>query len=68
MFVEELNYKAQPGPGAYEPKAALNEKGSYYLSKYKSSGATTIDPATSARFKEFMSKSNPLLLSHQTND
>jgi hypothetical protein len=41
---ETPTYKTVPGPGTYEPKPAINEKGNYYVSKYHSSGATTIDP------------------------
>lgn len=50
--------KAQPGPGAYEPKSAINDKGNYFLSKFKNSLATSIDPPSSNRFKEF-SGNNP---------
>jgi hypothetical protein len=42
-----------PGPGAYEIKTSLNEKGNYFLSKYRGSMATTIDPPQSMRFKDF---------------
>lgn len=39
-----------PGPGQYEPKPAINDKGNYFLSKFHSSMATTISPARSKRF------------------
>ena len=45
-----------PGPGAYEPRPALNNKGAYFVSKFKNSMATTINPARSARFKDLQSK------------
>ena len=40
-----------PGPGSYEPKATVNDKGSYFVSKFKNSMAGLIDPPTSKRFK-----------------
>lgn len=54
-ILEILSAKNSPGPGAYEPKAAINDKGSYFLSKFKNSMATSIDPPASGRFKEFTS-------------
>lgn len=36
---------ANPGPGTYEPKPSLNEKGNYFLSKFKNSMASTISPS-----------------------
>ncbi len=54
-MIENLLYKAQPGPGAYETKPALNTKGSYFVSKFKNSLATVIDPVSSVRFREFSS-------------
>lgn len=51
-----------PGPGAYEPKPAINDKGSYFMSKFRNSSATSIDPPSSVRFKEFTSKFIFLLL------
>ncbi|CDW86776.1 UNKNOWN [Stylonychia lemnae] len=57
---QSLLYKGQPGPGQYEPKPALNDKGYYFNSKFKNSSATSIDPPSSLRFKEFTSiKANP---------
>lgn len=44
--------RINPGPGAYEPKPAINPKGSYFVSKFHSSMATTIAPARSVRFLE----------------
>ena len=52
-FIENLLFKTQPGPGTYEAKPTLNEKGSYFVSKFKNSLATVIDPATSLRFRDF---------------
>jgi len=56
-FLENLNNlqnvvfltsaKYVPGPGAYEPKPSLNEKGNYFVSKYRNSLATSIDPPSS---------------------
>ncbi|CDW81826.1 UNKNOWN [Stylonychia lemnae] len=46
VSMSDLNYKGQPGPGSYEPKPALNDKGYYYVSKFKNSMATSIDPPT----------------------
>lgn len=45
--------KINPGPGAYEPKSAFNESGSYFLSKFHNSLACTMAPAHSLRFIEF---------------
>lgn len=65
-----MNYKGQPGPGSYEPKPALNDKGNYYVSKFKNSMATSIDPPSSTRFKEFscniISKSNIVSLAKKS--
>ena len=44
--------KINPGPGAYELKPALNEKGSYFVSRFEGSKATTINPSRSVRFLE----------------
>ena len=52
FIIENLQYRSQPGPGAYEPKSAVNDKGSYFVSKFKNSLATVIDPPTSNRFKD----------------
>ena len=30
---------SNPGPGAYEPKPAINDKGNYFISKFKNSMA-----------------------------
>lgn len=58
FIIADLNYKGQPGPGSYEPKPALNDKGNYYVSKFKNSMATSIDPPSSTRFKQFSGKKN----------
>jgi hypothetical protein len=55
MIKGSQSAKILPGPGAYEPKPALNEKGNYFLAKFKNSLATAIDPPSSVRFKEFNS-------------
>ncbi len=55
-LIVDLRDKGQPGPGTYEPKPAINDKGNYFISKFKSSGATSIDPPTSTRFKDFSCK------------
>ena len=39
-----------PGPGAYDTKPSLNEKGYYFVSKFKNSMASTISPSKSMRF------------------
>jgi len=39
-----------PGPGAYPQPSTLAPNGKYYVSKYKNSGAPTINPARSERF------------------
>ena len=39
-----------PGPGAYDTKPAINEKGSYFLSKFRNSPGITISPSKSSRF------------------
>jgi hypothetical protein len=52
-----------PGPGQYQVPQSVNEKGNYFVSKYKNSSATVINPARSVRFKEIpgisVSKQNP---------
>jgi hypothetical protein len=42
--------KIVPGPGAYSNYDTMTPKGSLYLSKYKSSGASTFAPPHSGRF------------------
>jgi hypothetical protein len=42
-----LNPKEFPGPGAYDPKPSLNHNGKLYVAKFKSSGATRINPPKS---------------------
>ena len=42
-----------PGPGAYAPKTGLSLKGTYFISKFKDSGASTFSPKSSIRFKPF---------------
>ena len=42
-----------PGPGAYESKPVLNNNGVYFVSKFKNSGACTINPSKSARFANY---------------
>ena len=44
-----LNSKGIPGPGSYESKPSINQRGGQFLSKFKSSGATTFNPPTSKR-------------------
>jgi len=44
--------KSVPGPGTYPVIEATNLKGKYYLSKFKGSGATSINPPRSKRFIE----------------
>ena len=44
--------KINPGPGAYETKPAINDKGSYFVSKFHNSLAATMSPARSLRFLE----------------
>jgi len=44
--------KFVPGPGAYPQLETLTPKGKYYVSKFKSSGATLIAPSRSKRFTE----------------
>ena len=39
-----------PGPGAYEPKVNINEKGHYFVSTIKSSGAPTFSLPSLSRF------------------
>ena len=41
-----------PGPGAYSPKLQLDEKGNYFNSKFKGSGASIFSPPTSPKFYE----------------
>lgn len=48
-----------PGPGTYNPKPAIDKKGTYFLSKYKNPCAASFSPKTSARFRAFSRNSNP---------
>uniref|UniRef100_A0A7S3J2Z4 Uncharacterized protein n=1 Tax=Euplotes harpa TaxID=151035 RepID=A0A7S3J2Z4_9SPIT len=48
--------KGVPGPGSYEFKASLTSRGNQFLSKYRSSGATTFNPPQSKRFKNNIDK------------
>jgi len=52
----ESTTKLYPGPGAYENKLTISPKGQYYMSKFKSSCATTFNPPKSERFKDFTDK------------
>ena len=56
LLLEFLLTKSVPGPGAYEAKPAINDKGNYFISKFRNSSATSIDPPSSARFKDLTSK------------
>lgn len=47
---EERKNKLLPGPGAYDPKTTMSDTGTYFISKYHNSKASTISPSTSARF------------------
>jgi len=47
-----LNPKEFPGPGAYDPKPSLNHNGKLYVAKFKSSGATRINPPKSEWFEK----------------
>lgn len=51
--------KGIPGPGSYEFKNSISSKGTQFLSKFKSSGATTFNPPTSKRFKDINKKGQP---------
>eukprot|EP00343_Euplotes_focardii_P006018 CAMPEP_0205813010 /NCGR_PEP_ID=MMETSP0205-20121125/17645_1 /ASSEMBLY_ACC=CAM_ASM_000278 /TAXON_ID=36767 /ORGANISM="Euplotes focardii, Strain TN1" /LENGTH=165 /DNA_ID=CAMNT_0053094623 /DNA_START=62 /DNA_END=559 /DNA_ORIENTATION=- len=51
-----LNSKGVPGPGSYEAKATIDARGSHFLSKFKSSGATTFNPPSSKRFRDKFDK------------
>lgn len=42
---------SNPGPGAYAPKTGISANGSYFVSKFKDSGASTFSPKSSIRFK-----------------
>jgi len=51
--MENLNsLKHVPGPGTYQSVETINAKGKYFVSKFKSSGATLVSPARSKRFDE----------------
>ena len=51
--------KGIPGPGTYESKASMTARGDHYLSKFKSSGATTFNPPSSKRFRDKLDKNLP---------
>ena len=53
MFENSHYQRNFPGPGAYESKPVLNNNGVYFLSKFKNSGACTINPSKSARFSNY---------------
>jgi len=44
--------KKVPGAGSYPVPSTINERGKYFLSKFRSSGATTFNPPRSKRFPE----------------
>lgn len=44
--------KHVPGPGTYQSVETITPKGKYFVSKFKSSGATLVSPARSKRFNE----------------
>lgn len=44
--------KEYPGPGSYDPKPTINKDGTMNLAKFKSSGATKINPPRSERFEK----------------
>ena len=44
-----LGSKDVPGPGSYEFKPSLTSRGDQYLSKFRSSGATSFNPPSSKR-------------------
>lgn len=45
LLIDEITtIKKNPGPGAYENYETIKDKGNLFVSKYKSSGATTINP------------------------
>jgi hypothetical protein len=44
-----ISSKGIPGPGSYEQKASMTSRGNQYLSKFRSSGATTFNPPSSKR-------------------
>ena len=44
-----VSSKGIPGPGNYECKSSINNRGSQFLSNYRSSGASTFNPPTSKR-------------------
>ena len=41
-----------PGPGTYTPNLDLDQRGRYFFSKFKGSGATVFSPSRSTRFKD----------------
>ena len=45
-----------PGPGTYPNIPSINDKGKYFNSKFKSSGASLFNPRTSDRFGPNFSK------------
>jgi len=45
-----VSSKDIPGPGSYEAKSSITSRGTQFLSKFKSSGATTFNPPSSKRF------------------
>lgn len=45
-----IGSKGIPGPGNYEAKSTLTTRGDQFLSKFKSSGASTFNPPTSKRY------------------
>jgi hypothetical protein len=50
--------KFVPGPGTYQPKPAINEKGKYTLSNHGNSCATLFNPPRSKRFPELKGNIN----------
>ena len=47
---EQTTIKINPGPGNYEKIETITKVGKNFISKHRSSGCTTINPACSKRF------------------
>ena len=49
---DQVSFKSNPGPGAYEKVDTLTKDGKVFVSKFRYYGATQINPPKSKRFPD----------------
>eukprot|EP00344_Euplotes_crassus_P010609 CAMPEP_0196999210 /NCGR_PEP_ID=MMETSP1380-20130617/4438_1 /TAXON_ID=5936 /ORGANISM="Euplotes crassus, Strain CT5" /LENGTH=256 /DNA_ID=CAMNT_0042416049 /DNA_START=124 /DNA_END=898 /DNA_ORIENTATION=- len=62
-----VSSKGIPGPGSYESKNSITPRGEQFLSKFKSSGASTFNPPSSSRFNGNNNNNLPGPAEYNTN-